>query len=160
MQVMVLRASAALAVKPMVDVSVVTSEKYNMTTAKPSAYLQAFMRVSSEQRSYLRMFAMDAPAPASDTTLFEQDHRGQNDTSLLPEDIAELDPRETPAQRRAATLLTEAEHQISKGNHERSKQAFSRAQFLSPELAALARDPSSEFYLPRYNQVFPIKLSG
>lgn len=160
MQVMVLRASAALAVKPMVDVSVVTSEKYNSTTAKPSAYLQAFLRVSSEQRRYQRMYGMDMPAPASDSTVFEQDFRGQNDTSLLPEDLADLDPHEPPAQRRATALLNEAEHHLSRGYHERAKQAFSRAEFLSPELAALAHDPSSDIYLPRFSQVYPMKLSG
>ncbi len=160
MQVMVLRASAALAVKPMVDMAIVTSEKYNSTSAKPSAYLQAFLRVSSEQRRYQRMYAMDAPAPASDSIIFEQDHRGHADTSLLPEDLVELDPYETPGQRRAASLLTECERQISKGDHERSKKAFSRAQFLSPELAALAHDPSSEIFLPRFHSVYPMKLSG
>jgi hypothetical protein len=160
LQVMLLRASAALAVRPMVDVSVVTSEKYNMHAAKPSAHLQAFMRISSEQRRYLRLYAMDVPAPTSDTTLFEQDHRAQNDTSLLPEDLAELDPHETPGQRRAATLLNECECQIAKGNHDYSKKVFSRAQFLSPEMAVLAHDPNSEFFLPRFHQVYPMKLSG
>ena len=160
LQVMLLRASSALSVKPMVDMAIVTSEKYNSTSAKPSAYLQAFMRISSEHRRYLRMYAMDAPAPTSDTTLFEQDHRAQNDTSLLPEDLVELDPCETPGQRRAVTLLTECECQIAKGNHDYSKKVFSRAQFLSPELAALAHDPGSEFFLPRFHQVYPMKLSG
>ncbi|MCC6154794.1 MAG: hypothetical protein IT367_13590 [Candidatus Hydrogenedentes bacterium] len=160
MQVMVLRASAALAVKPMVDMSVVTSEKYNSTSAKPSAYLQAFMRISSEQRRYLRMYAMDTPVTASDAVIIEQDLRGHADTSLLPEDLVELDQPETPGQRRAAMLLTECERRISKGDHERAKYAFSRAQFLSPELAALAHDPNSEFFLPRFHQVYPMKLSG
>lgn len=139
----------------MVDVTVVTAEKYNMTTKKPGAYLQAFLRVSSEQRRCMKMYGMDEPAAMSDYTVFEQDRRAQTDTSLLPEDLGDLDPHGTPGQRRALALLDEAERQASKGEHKRAQDAFNRAEFLSPMFASLARDPESEMFLPRYGQLFP-----
>ena len=160
MRVLVMRAAAALAMKPMVDVTVVTAEKYNMTTAKPSAYMQAFLRVSSEHRRYMKMYGLDEPAPMSDFTVFEQDRRAQSDTSLLPEDLTDLDPHEVPSQRRAMELLNLAERYASIGGHKRAKETFSRAQFLSPGLAALALDPSSELFLPKLEWVFPRTTAG
>ena len=160
LRVMVMRAASALAVKPMVDVTVVSGESYHMTTAKPGAYVQAFLRVSSEHRRYMKMHGLAVPAIPSDAAVAEQDRRARCDTSLLQEDLAQLDRHDPPGERRAAALLNEAESHAGRGEHTRAKQAFTRAEFLSPSFAAMARDPKSEMFLPAYERLFPMKRAA
>ncbi|MBM3290726.1 MAG: hypothetical protein FJY92_11295 [Candidatus Hydrogenedentes bacterium] len=131
-----------------------------MTTAKPGAYLQAFLRVSSEQRRCMKLYGLDGPALAPDSAVSEQDRRARCDTSLLPEDVAELDPHGAPAGRRAGALLNEAEFFASKGNHSRAKERFRRAEFLSRDLAAQAREPTSEWFLPAIERMFAGMKAG
>ena len=160
MRVLLMRTAAALANKPVVDVTVVTAEKHHMTTAKPGAYLQAFMRVSSEHRRYVQLYGLTEVVPLPDPVVREQDRCAQSDTSLLPEDLEQLCTHGPLAQRRAAQLLNEAEHHARTGYHTRAQEAFGRAEFLSPEFAALARDPLSERFLPAFERLFPVKRTG
>ena len=156
-RVVLMRAGAALAVKPVVDVSVVTGEKHNSHSTKPSAYLQAFLRVSSEHRRYVQLYKLTECAAAPDAVLQEQERRGRVDTSLLAEDLARLD-RDVPVlEGRAWSYVHTANKHACAGHHNDMKTAFNRAAFLCPQVAERARDATSDRYMSMLDRILPTR---
>ena len=61
LQVMVGRAAAAMAVQPLTDQTRASTERYSMESTKPSAALDAFLRLAREHRRSARELARLAP---------------------------------------------------------------------------------------------------
>ena len=160
LRVVLMRAGAALAVKPVVDSTIVTGEKHGCTTTKPSAYLQAFLRVSSEHRRYVQLYRLTECASPPDAVLQEQERRGRLDTSLLAEDQAWLEREVSVSEGRAWSHVRTANHHAYAGHHDDAKKAFSRAAFLSPRVAERARDEASEHYFSLLDWILPAKKSA
>jgi len=156
MRVIQMRAATALSVKSVVDATIVTSENRGTSTMKPGAYLQAYLRIASEQRRYTQLYNLAQPEPATapDIVLREQEQRTQRDTSLAPEDLAILDTPEPPSEQHAKRLLIAAERSMYGTPIETFRYSFLRAEFLAPHLAEKAYDPRSIYYIPRYSQNF------
>lgn len=155
MRVVLMRAGAALAVKPVVDVTVVTGEKHNAHSTKPSAYLQAFLRVSSEHRRYVQLYKLTDHISPPDTVLQEQARRARVDTSLLAEDLAGLDHDVPLLEGRAWSYVNTAHKHARAGHHDDMKTAFNRAAFLCPQVAERARDATSERYMSMLDRILP-----
>ena len=137
--------------------TVITGEKYGMTTRKPGAYLQAFLRVSSEHRRYVNLYGVcDAEVP-SDETVREQDRRWRIDTSLLPEDLAQIERTDSPIERHAGALLHHAADDARRGQQARAASAFRRAHFLAPHRAEASRDKTSPHFLDALDLILPRK---
>ncbi|MCC6154857.1 MAG: hypothetical protein IT367_13915 [Candidatus Hydrogenedentes bacterium] len=154
-KVLLLRTASALATHSPVDTTEITGEKYGVTSKKPGAYLQAFMRVSSEHRRYIHMYRLTEPLLPSDDIVREQARRAARDTSLLPEDIAALDRTISPIDLHASRLLNQAaEHTIS-GYRSHAEAEFSRAQFLAPHVANATRDKSSPSFIEAFDLFVP-----
>ncbi|NUM54812.1 MAG: hypothetical protein HUU46_14295 [Candidatus Hydrogenedentes bacterium] len=154
-RVVFMRAAAALAAGPVVDATIVTGEKRGMTTTKPSAYLQAFLRVSSEHRRYVQLYRLTECASAPDAVLQEQDRRARLDTSLLAEDLAGLEREAPVVEGRAWMYVRAANKHARAGHHDDAKNAFNRAAFLSPRVAERARDATSQDYMSLLDRILP-----
>jgi hypothetical protein len=161
MRVMLMRATAALSTHKIVDATIETGDGHGRSMTKPSAYLQAFMRVASEHRRCMQLYGLGAAtAPVPDAVVREQERRAAVDTSLLPEDLAELEPPEPPTRQQAKALLNEAESFAYEHNSARAHEAFRRAEFLSPVVAAQARERGSALYSPALARMFPAPKGG
>ena len=89
--VMMQRAAIAMGEHHITDSTVVTGEKYQMNTKKESPYLQAYLRLSSEYRRFVKLLDAGPKQNPGTSQIQEQDRRNKIDTSLMPEDQAALD---------------------------------------------------------------------
>jgi len=109
LSVMMQRAAIAMGEHHIADSTVVTGEKYQMNTKKESPYLQAYLRLSSEYRRFLKLIEADDVRRPTDKEIQRQDQRNQVDTSLTPEDQAQLDTAQPVAPTRVTGPMHAAE---------------------------------------------------
>ena len=155
LQVMLVRAATALRERELIDMTVVTGEKYHMTSKKTGVYLEAFLRISSEYRRYLNLLDVPYTLNPSDKGLCEQDHRTQRDTSLLPEDQIDLDLTDRPAEIRAKNYVQKALDELPRTYPylDGARQWVQSARTLAPHLVGPILDPKSPTYNPQLAQL-------
>ena len=154
-KVLLLRTASALAAHSPIDTTIITGEKYGMTTKKPSAFLQAFMRVSSEHRRYVQLYGITERQLPPDHVVQEQARRAERDTSLLPEDIAALDRTVSPIDSHASRLLNQAAEHASSGYRTIALAEFNRARFLAPPIAEATRNYESPAFIEAFDHITP-----
>lgn len=135
LQTMMLRAASALRDRPLVDSVSAAANDYAMQSSKPSAYLQAFLRISSEYRSYLKLLQALPLYGLTDSQLQEHDRRTQLDTSLEPEHQAAVETTRPACDARAERFLQKASEYLDKSFLEDALTYFNAAHFLAPHLA-------------------------
>ena len=135
-QVMLTRAATALREVQMTETTEATGDAYQMKTTKPSAYLQAFLRLSSEYRRYLQIIQTHLAPTYYDPELIEHTRRSRHDTSLTPEDQQALERTEHPADRIARPILNDAQQAARDGCHKAAIDKYNRVARLAPALAA------------------------
>jgi hypothetical protein len=159
-RVLLLRTASALATQSPVDTTIITGEKYGMTSKKPGAYLQAFMRVSSEHRRYVQLYGMTGPRLPSDGVVREKDRRTRFDTSLLPEDLAKIERTDWPLETHASLLLNQAAEEALAGFKSHALTTYRRAHYLAPHIADAARDKESPSFLDALDLIVPQKTAS
>ncbi len=153
LSVMMQRAAVAMSERQIVDVTVVTGEKYQMNTKKVSPFIQAYLRLSSEYRRYLNLLEKKDCRPTN-TEIGNQDKRNKVDTSLAPEDQAELDTTRRVAHTRAKWLVDDAEDDRRRKDPNRAKSQLRAAIELAPEIADALADPNSPAPFPELAKLF------
>ena len=108
LHVMMTRAAIALRDAPLTLDTGAKSENYEYLSPKPNPLLEAYFRIAREYRQCIKWLDENASKEITDETLKESQRRAGHDTSLAPEDTAQLDTTLDAAEYRAKRFMDTA----------------------------------------------------
>ena len=115
LQVMLNRAARALNTVDLVDHVHAHSDTYHMETPKPSAYLQAFLRIAAENRRHAERLRPRYPVEPLPDDALEHHFRGAADTGLDPDALNDMNQPKLDRWNQAERYLRHAARHAAAG---------------------------------------------
>jgi hypothetical protein len=157
LQVMTMRAAGAIAENPMADVALVTAKDFRKTDRKMSVYVQAFLRLSGELRRFVKQIEVEKPKTIDTPAKHEYLRRASLDTSLAPEDRAQIDAPRLPAMKRAYKEFGDAVFEARNGGSKKKAREFlEQAMRIDAGYVADLLDPGGMFWDPQFEKLLPL----
>ena len=158
LQVLMTRATLALADQPMEKRNTSSSDQYDKQTVTVNPVLQAFLRIAGEYRHYRRLLehpesrpttriATDAPMPTVESVA-RQRERAQFDTNLDPDAQQDMHVPDFPMTDHALHLMDRAVLHAAKGEDVAAMEAYKRATLLNGGLLDFGGDRMLDAYRP------------
>lgn len=113
LSVMMTRAAAALGQVPLVETAREKGNENGGVRSRPSGYLEAFLRLSSEHRRYLKLLEETQSRNMDDAEMVEHGRRAEHDTEVAPEDVEALAETRGLANTLGEKLLGELKARVS-----------------------------------------------
>ncbi|NUM56627.1 MAG: hypothetical protein HUU46_23620 [Candidatus Hydrogenedentes bacterium] len=156
LQVMTMRAAGAMAVNPMVDMQLVTAKDYRKTDPKVSIYIQAYLRLSAELRRFIKSLETKTTTRVELPKQHDHLRRASHDTSLLPEDQAEIHEHRLPTMQRAFPVLRDASYEARNGSKKKARELLDKAKQIDTSYIANLLDPLGPFWDTTYESLLPL----
>jgi len=148
LQVMLSRAALAMRQREIVDINRTDTPNCQMTYRQPTAYLTAFLRISSEFRRFAKMIEPRRPIQPIPEDTRKHIARSQADTQLDPDQFHRDQPLNVPSVDQAVRHIRQAIDHAAAGRDVAMLECFEAAYSLAPQYTEQWEDKLFSCYRP------------